>query len=64
MEESVEQQLLHLLTYPCVADAIARDTLEIHGWVYDLHTLRLSVFDPDSGTFRRADDLIAAESPP
>lgn len=64
VEESVEQQLLHLMTYPCVAEAVSKEALEIHGWVYDLHTLRLWVFDPESSTFRRADELLSSGQTP
>jgi carbonic anhydrase len=58
VEENVERQLLNLLTYPCVARAVERGEIELHGWVYDLHTLEVSVFDPDSGRFCPARDLL------
>ena len=58
VEHNVERQLVHLLTYACVAQAVAADAIEIHGWVYDLHTLELSAYDPESGTFRPATELL------
>jgi carbonic anhydrase len=63
VEENVERQLTHLLTYPCVAAAVEAGRLEIHGWVYDLHRLELSVYDPEHDRFRRAADLLASVTP-
>ncbi|MEQ1506604.1 MAG: carbonic anhydrase [Myxococcota bacterium] len=63
VEENVETQLANLLSYPCVADAVAAGKLELHGWVYDLHTLALAVHDPAVDAFRPADEILAEPTP-
>lgn len=62
VEENVEEQLQHLMSYPVVSQAIARGEVELHGWVYDLHTLRLSVYDPETDGYRSAEEVLAAPS--
>jgi carbonic anhydrase len=59
VEENVVVQLGNLLAFPCVAEAVRADELELHGWVYDLHDVALSVYDPTSRTFRRAAEVLA-----
>jgi carbonic anhydrase len=59
VEENVEHQLANLLTYPCIAQAVEANAIEIHGWVYDLHTLQLSAYDPASDAFRPASELLS-----
>lgn len=44
-------QLDHLLTYPCVAEAVAADRVDLHAWVYDMHAMRLLVYDPEVREF-------------
>ena len=51
VEESVVAQLGNLPTYPAVAAALAAGTLELHGWVYDLHTCSLAVYNVQTDTF-------------
>lgn len=63
VEENVERQLDHLMSYPCVAAALARDEIELHGWVYDLHSLELWVYDADADVFRRSDELLDEPTP-
>jgi carbonic anhydrase len=36
VEENVRLQLENLQTHPAVRDALARQQIELHGWVYDL----------------------------
>jgi carbonic anhydrase len=40
-EESVRQSIANLLTYPIVEQAIAKNTLEVHGWVINTATQRI-----------------------
>ncbi len=40
-EESVRQSIANLLTYPIVEQAIAKRTLEVHGWVINTATQRI-----------------------
>jgi carbonic anhydrase len=51
VEESVVFQLGNLPSYPAVAHALAAGTLRLHGWVYDIHTCALSVYDVDRHAF-------------
>jgi carbonic anhydrase len=60
VEENVEAQLQNLQSFPVVAQALERGELELHGWVYDLHTLHLYAYDPDTDSFRDAEDLLAS----
>lgn len=38
VEENVLVQLEHLKTHPCVAAALSRRSLRLHGWVYKIET--------------------------
>jgi carbonic anhydrase len=60
VQENVVAQLENLLTYPVVADAVASGEVELHGWVYDLHTQAVSVWDADADAFVSAERLLAA----
>ncbi|WP_273455277.1 carbonic anhydrase, partial [Nevskia ramosa] len=50
-EENVIAQLDHLRTHPSVAARIASGKLGIHGWIYDIETADIRVFDPDERKF-------------
>lgn len=50
-EENVIAQLDHLRTHPSVAARIASGKLAIHGWIYDIETADIRVFDPDERKF-------------
>jgi carbonic anhydrase len=50
-EENVICQLEHLRTLPTVAAAVAKGSLRIHGWVYDIAHAGLRVFDASAGRF-------------
>jgi carbonic anhydrase len=50
--ENVVVQLENLLTYPVVRKALDENRVEIHGWVYDLATAALRVYEPSSNEFR------------
>jgi carbonic anhydrase len=60
VERNVLQQLVHVTTYPVVIDALERDALRLHGWVYDLYSLELWAYDPVLDAFARAADVIGA----
>ncbi len=49
VEANVLLQLEHLQSYPAVRRALDADELEIHGWVYDLHTGQVRFYRPDQG---------------
>jgi carbonic anhydrase len=60
IKTNVLMQLDNLRTYACVRGAEADGSLELHGWLYDLHTGTIRAWNPDSETW----DLIAAEPAP
>jgi carbonic anhydrase len=51
VEENVLVQLEHLRTHPSVAAAIARKSLNLHGWVYKFETGQVFGYDPQKGQF-------------
>jgi carbonic anhydrase len=46
VEENVLVQLENLRTHPCVAAALARGDVKLHGWVYKLETGQVFSYDP------------------
>ncbi len=58
VEESVLFQIGNLPSYPAVARGLASGTLRLHGWVYDLHTCALLVYDVDKHAFIPASSLL------
>ena len=51
IEANVLLQLDHLRTHPSVAGSLARGTLALHGWVYDIGTGTVRMHDSASGQF-------------
>lgn len=58
VEESVLFQMGNLPTYAEVKKALDAGTLRLHGWVYDLHTCAVSVYDADQELFIPASSLL------
>lgn len=58
VEENVLDQMVNLLTFPLVAEAVAAGRLDVHAWVYDLWTLELAVYEPASQIFLPAGELL------
>ena len=58
VEWNVLVQLSNLATFPLVAEAVAEGRLELHGWVYDLFSLELNVFDVVDGRFESASESL------
>ncbi|MBA4287205.1 MAG: carbonate dehydratase [Xanthomonadaceae bacterium] len=50
-EENVISQLDHLRTHPSVAARLAAGKIGIHGWVYDIETADIRVFDGEARRF-------------
>ena len=48
VEQNVLTQLGHLRTHPSVAARLAQGTLALHGWVYDIASGSVAVFDEQS----------------
>jgi carbonic anhydrase len=51
IEENVILQMHHLRTHPSVAGALARDSLALAGWVYDIGRGTVRMYDEDLGRF-------------
>ena len=51
VEENVLVQIEHLQTHPCVASALARKALNLHGWVYEFETGQVFGYDSNVGQF-------------
>lgn len=49
--EAVRQSLANLKTYPAVTNALEAGAIELHGWVIDTATGKLSVLDHETGKF-------------
>ena len=49
-EQNVLLQLAHLRTHPAVAAGLARNTLFLQGWFYDIGTGEVSVLDEQTRT--------------
>ena len=63
VEENVLLQLDNLWSFPEVEEAVRAGRLQMHGWVYDLYSLRLSVYDKAAGGFRPAEDVLGSTGP-
>ena len=50
-EQNVLAQLNNIRTHPSVAAGLAKDTLKLHGWVYDIGKGDVTAFDPASERF-------------
>lgn len=49
--ENVLLQIMHLSTHPSVASALARGTLKLHGWVYNIQRGQVEAFSLEEGRF-------------
>ncbi|MCQ8240353.1 carbonic anhydrase [Rhizosaccharibacter radicis] len=59
-EQNVLLQLAHLRTHPAVAAGCAEGSLLLQGWLYDIGSGTVSVFDEHSTTPKTVDQAIAA----
>ena len=59
VELNVLEQLRHLKSFPAVVKAVEQGTLQVHGWVYDIHALALRVYDPELGGFAPVQRVLA-----
>jgi carbonic anhydrase len=51
VQENVLVQLEHLRTYPCVAKGLAQNKLAIHGWVYEIESGEVYIYESDYQQF-------------
>lgn len=59
VEENVLQQMEHLLTHPTIQRAVGQNKLTMHGWVYDVESGGLRVYDVTTEEFLPAERLTA-----
>ncbi|MFO0580426.1 MAG: carbonic anhydrase [Polyangia bacterium] len=57
VEENVLLQINNLLSFGPVQTALEAQELALHGWVYDLLSSRLSIYDTEQDTFTPADEI-------
>jgi carbonic anhydrase len=50
-EQNVLLQIQHLRTHPSVAAAMAREELTISGWVYEIGTAEVRIWDETAKAF-------------
>ena len=53
VEANVLVQLENLRGHPCVAEALAKDRLTLHGWVYDIATGEIRAYTTSNGNSSR-----------
>lgn len=56
IEQNVLLQLQHLRTHPSVAAALAKDEVQLHGWVYDIKTGGMTAYDESQKKFIVVDE--------
>lgn len=56
VRENVLAQLTNLQTHPAVAVRLARGSLKMHGWVYDIETGAITAYDATRGSFVPLED--------
>ncbi|MEO1982249.1 MAG: carbonic anhydrase [Fuerstiella sp.] len=64
VEENVLVQLESLRTHPCVAAAVGRGDLKLHGWVYEFETGDVFAFNPDMAQFVPLEEIDHATAEP
>jgi carbonic anhydrase len=62
IEQNVLVQMENLQTHPCVAAAMMRGDLKIHGWVYKFESGQVYAYDPDHGQFLTIEEVFAGTS--
>jgi carbonic anhydrase len=62
VEENVLVQLENLRTHPCVAAAVMRGDLKLHGWVYKFETGQVFAYQPDQGQFLPIEEVFGVPS--
>ena len=57
VEENVLLQIDNLISFGPVARALEADALSLHGWIYDINSAQLSIYDTDGDDFTTVTDL-------
>lgn len=63
-DQNVVAQLDNLRTIPCVAAKLHSGALHIHGWVYDIRTGKVRVWDAAAHCWHSIDELVSVEEDP
>ncbi len=59
VEENIFVQLEQLRTHPAVADALSRNELTLHGWVYQFETGKVFAYDSEKNRFLPTDARVS-----
>lgn len=58
VKQNVLSQLVHLKTYPAVARNLAQGTLTVQGWVYEIETGNVVIYDEREEIFITVEDAL------
>lgn len=61
LEQNVLLQLQHLRTHPTVAVALAQKSIKLHGWIYDIKTGEVCVYEEASESWQPIAERYASE---
>lgn len=61
-EQNVLSQMQHLRTHPSIAGAVARGTLTVSGWVYDIEHGDVRIYEEEKGSFVSVRESAAAQA--
>ncbi|WP_298622018.1 carbonic anhydrase [uncultured Legionella sp.] len=50
-QKNILLQIAHLKTYPLIAEKLARNELTIHGWLYEVKTGKIQIYEPEKSDF-------------
>lgn len=50
-QQNILLQIAHLKTYPLIAQKLARNELTIHGWLYEVKTGKVQIYEPAKSDF-------------
>ncbi len=51
-KEAIVVSLNNLMTFPWIAERVAQQRLQLHGWYFNIGTGQLKCFQPETGTFK------------
>ena len=58
VEDNVLAQMANLTTFSSIRERLQSGALQLHGWVYDIYSNGLKVYDVDSGAFVEAGRML------
>lgn len=51
-------QIENLLTYPYVKKGVQEGSINIHAWMYDIHSGNIEFYDPDASEFKPLEQMV------